>query len=90
MGTNRDSYWLWSDVRLTAGNSTTGVSWRWACESHEAFVKVATHDCLVYMNLPICLVALVVLLISLRNVNVQQPSDASWHRFARKFDFAGL
>jgi len=44
----------------------------------------------VYMNLPISLVALVVLLISLRNVNVGGSHDASWRSLRQKFDFLGL
>jgi hypothetical protein len=75
---------------VTAGNTSTGISWRWACESSVALVKVVTHDHIVYINLPICVVALVVLLISLRSVDVQRTSDTSWQKFGQKFDFAGL
>lgn len=49
-------------------------SWRWAF----------------YLNLPVCFVALVFLLPSLRNVRLNKPSDASWLELARRFDFLGL
>ena len=44
----------------------------------------------VYMNLPICLVAFVVLTISLRSVDLDRSSDISWRELATKFDFVGL
>lgn len=44
----------------------------------------------VYLNLPICLVAFVVLLISLRGISLGKSDDASWRKLARKFDFGGL
>ncbi|KAI0735458.1 amino acid permease ScVBA-like protein [Earliella scabrosa] len=49
-------------------------NWRWAF----------------YMNLPICAVATVVLWLCLRHMYVARPSDLSWSRFARTFDFIGL
>ena len=44
----------------------------------------------VYMNFPICLVAFIVLATSLRNVNLDRTSNASWRELASKFDFVGL
>jgi hypothetical protein len=44
----------------------------------------------VYMNPPICLVAFVVLAISLRTVNLDRNSNTSWRELAAKFDFVGL
>ena len=44
----------------------------------------------VYMNLPICLVAFIVLAISLRTVNLDRNSNASWRELAATFDFIGL
>jgi len=44
----------------------------------------------VYMNLPICLVASIVLVISLRNVNLDGGPNTSWRELATKFDFVGL
>ncbi|KAH7915108.1 major facilitator superfamily domain-containing protein [Hygrophoropsis aurantiaca] len=45
---------------------------------------------LVYLNLPVCLVAFIVIGLSLRNVSVGRSSDATWKRLAQKFDFVGL
>ncbi|KAF5356018.1 hypothetical protein D9756_004206 [Leucocoprinus leucothites] len=43
-----------------------------------------------YINLPICVVAFFVLIISLRGVEPIQATDASWRALAKKFDFVGL
>jgi hypothetical protein len=45
---------------------------------------------LVYLNLPICFVAFVVLAISLRGAELDCSKDASWQTFLTKFDFLGL
>ncbi|KAJ3556865.1 hypothetical protein NM688_g1790 [Phlebia brevispora] len=50
------------------------LSWRWAF----------------YLNLPVCLVALIVLYISLRGVQLGSSKDTSWKAFGRTFDFLGL
>ena len=44
----------------------------------------------VYINLPICLVASIVLVISLRSVDLDRRSDISWSELTAKFDFVGL
>ncbi|KAJ7275380.1 major facilitator superfamily domain-containing protein [Mycena haematopus] len=44
----------------------------------------------VYLNLPVCLVAFIVLFTSLRHVQLGKPSDASWRSFIETFDFGGL
>ena len=44
----------------------------------------------VYMNPPICLVAFIVLVISLRTVNLDSNSNTSWRELTTKFDFVGL
>jgi len=44
----------------------------------------------VYVNLPICLFASIVLVISLWNVNLERGSNTSWRELATKFDFVGL
>jgi len=76
-------------------NTGSAFNWRWSCMCRfRSFVTlwVLIHDsCFtVYMNLPICLVASIVLVISLRNVNLDRRSDASWRELATKFDFVGL
>lgn len=55
-------------------NSGGLLSWRWAF----------------YLNLPVCLVALTVLLLALRGVDVGVSQQTSWNRFAHTFDFLGL
>ncbi|KAG2156490.1 major facilitator superfamily domain-containing protein [Suillus bovinus] len=45
---------------------------------------------LVYMNLPVCLFAFLLLSLSLRNVTLGQAKHASWKNFTEKFDFIGL
>ncbi|KII93380.1 hypothetical protein PLICRDRAFT_171143 [Plicaturopsis crispa FD-325 SS-3] len=55
-------------------SNTKSLSWRWAF----------------YLNVPVCFVALVVLLISLRNVHLGRPKSASWRALGQKFDFIGL
>lgn len=44
----------------------------------------------VYLNLPVCLVALAVLILALRGVDVGVSQETSWRRFAHTFDFLGL
>ncbi|KAF8649796.1 hypothetical protein AX16_005562 [Volvariella volvacea WC 439] len=50
------------------------LSWRWGF----------------YLNLPICCVALLVLVPSLHDVQLTKASDASWRALAQRFDFGGL
>ncbi|KIP11457.1 hypothetical protein PHLGIDRAFT_27930 [Phlebiopsis gigantea 11061_1 CR5-6] len=44
----------------------------------------------IYLNLPVCLVALGVLLFALHGVDVGTPQGTSWRALARTFDFLGL
>ncbi|KAI0050719.1 amino acid permease ScVBA-like protein [Auriscalpium vulgare] len=44
----------------------------------------------VYLNIPICLVAVLILAASLHNAGLHAAQDASWKSFWQKFDFAGL
>ncbi|KIJ68672.1 hypothetical protein HYDPIDRAFT_82506 [Hydnomerulius pinastri MD-312] len=44
----------------------------------------------VYMNLPVCMVAFVLLVLSLRDVSLGRAKGASWRAFLQKFDFIGL
>ncbi|KAJ7596686.1 amino acid permease ScVBA-like protein [Mycena floridula] len=50
------------------------LSWRWGF----------------YLNLPVCLFAFIVLSLSLRGVELQRSSNASWNKLVHKFDFGGL
>lgn len=43
-----------------------------------------------YLNLPVCIIAFVVLWIALRDVSVGCPHDVSWSQFLQRFDFVGL
>ncbi|ESK98494.1 amino acid permease -like protein [Moniliophthora roreri MCA 2997] len=43
-----------------------------------------------YLNLPVCIVGLLVLLVSLRNVHLRPVSEALWDSLLRRFDFGGL
>ena len=44
----------------------------------------------VYINLPVCGLAFVILWVSLRRVYARRVSDLSWGDFGRTFDFLGL
>ncbi|KAF9229583.1 MFS general substrate transporter [Gyrodon lividus] len=44
----------------------------------------------IYLNLPVCMVAFVLLTLSLRDVTLGRTKGASWRAFAQKFDFLGL
>ncbi|KAI6045068.1 hypothetical protein EDC04DRAFT_2865571 [Pisolithus marmoratus] len=44
----------------------------------------------VYLNLPVCLVALVLIALSLRDMRFGRAKSASWHALALHFDFVGL
>ncbi|KAF9459435.1 major facilitator superfamily domain-containing protein [Collybia nuda] len=55
-------------------NGLDALSWRWGF----------------YLNLPICLVAFVVLLISLRGISFGKSDNVSWRSLALNFDFGGL
>ncbi|KAJ7770795.1 amino acid permease ScVBA-like protein [Mycena maculata] len=60
---------------LFSGSHTSGtLSWRYGF----------------YMNLPVCLVAFIVLFTSLRHVQLGKASNASWRSFIQTFDFGGL
>ena len=54
------------------------------------FFRKTSDVVLVYMNLPLCFVALVVLVTSLHRVELKTASNASWLTLSRKFDFVGL
>ena len=45
---------------------------------------------IVYLNLPVCLVAFVILTLSLRGVRIGSTKNVSWRTFGRTFDFLGL
>ncbi|KAJ7102269.1 major facilitator superfamily domain-containing protein [Mycena belliarum] len=55
-------------------NQSSNLSWRYGF----------------YLNLPVCLVAFVVLAIALRPVQLGRASNASWRSFIDTFDFGGL
>ncbi|KAF8559339.1 MFS general substrate transporter [Imleria badia] len=60
---------------FSSGSSASSIiSWRWAF----------------YMNLPVCTVAFILLILSLRDVTISRANGASWQTFARNFDFLGL
>ncbi|KZV77583.1 MFS general substrate transporter [Peniophora sp. CONT] len=59
---------------LFSGSESRGVSWRWAF----------------YINLPICVIAMIVLTLSLRGIEIGFSQSASWRGLLAKFDFAGL
>ena len=44
----------------------------------------------VYINLPVCLIAFIVLAPSLRGVEFQRTEDSGWQTFIQRFDFVGL
>ncbi|KAI6159605.1 amino acid permease ScVBA-like protein [Pisolithus thermaeus] len=56
---------------LFSSGASTTFNWRWAF----------------YLNLPVCLVALVLIALSLRNIRFGRAKSASWHALAQHFDF---
>lgn len=72
--------WSFSAIAgpLLGGFFSTGASttlnWRWAF----------------CMNVPICIVAWILVLLSLRGVSFERANNASWQAFIHKFDFIGL
>ena len=75
----------------TADNGV--LSWRWACKRVYFFIysdRLIRILCTVYLNLPVCLVALVVMWFSLREIELGPSVDVSWRIFGQTFDFFGL
>ena len=67
------------------------IGWRWGCKSGIIYIFFEmSQSSLVYINLPVCFVALVILAASLRGVQLKQASDVTWQTLAQKFDFLGL
>ncbi|KAE9410733.1 amino acid permease ScVBA-like protein [Gymnopus androsaceus JB14] len=58
---------------LFSSSQTTFLNWRWCF----------------YLNLPICLIGFLILLVALRNVQLDPQTDPSYS-FLRRFDFGGL
>ncbi|KIK71339.1 hypothetical protein GYMLUDRAFT_90316 [Collybiopsis luxurians FD-317 M1] len=58
---------------LFSGDPASFVNWRWCF----------------YLNLPVCLIGFLILLVALRNVRLDPPTNASYS-FLRRFDFGGL
>lgn len=77
-------------TQITLAGSSTGLSWRWACESNQRISVRELIETIVYLNLPVCLVAFIVLFFSLRTVQLQQSANISWRVFIQRFDFLGL
>ncbi|PPQ90416.1 hypothetical protein CVT25_014934 [Psilocybe cyanescens] len=72
-----ESSWTFAYCSLNntrTGQSRSSVGWRWGF----------------YINLPICFLAVVILALSLRRVELTRASNASWRVLAKSFDFIGL
>lgn len=52
--------------------------------------SLSTNSSTVYLNLPVCLIALGVLLFALHGVDVGAAQETSWRGFTKTFDFLGL
>ena len=85
------------DATLTQYRAETSgsLNWRWACKSRS--IKSCSLRLLisllkrtVYINLPVCAFAFVVLWLSLRHAYVGDAPQVSWSHFGRTFDFVGL
>ncbi|KAF8640560.1 hypothetical protein AX17_000222 [Amanita inopinata Kibby_2008] len=59
---------------FSGSHSSKTLSWRWGF----------------YLNLPICLIALMILLYALHDVDFPKSADVTWHTLAKRFDFGGL
>lgn len=57
-----------------SSQGNSSLGWRWAF----------------YLNLPVCLVATIVLVLSLYGAGPERPKSASWKVFLQRFDFIGL
>lgn len=69
------------------------MSWRWAC----AYAVLLDHSgaypnplTLVYLNVPVCLLAFSILKISLYGVQLPKHHDVPWREALSKFDLGGL
>ncbi|KAL4068288.1 major facilitator superfamily domain-containing protein [Scleroderma yunnanense] len=59
---------------LFSTGASTTVNWRWAF----------------YLNLPVCAVAWILIVLSLRDVSFDRAKSATWRSLALRFDFVGL
>ncbi|KAF5311769.1 hypothetical protein D9619_003385 [Psilocybe cf. subviscida] len=59
---------------IFSGKNASRTGWRWGF----------------YINLPICLFSFAVLFWSLRGIELNKPSNASWKTLRERFDFFGL
>ncbi|KAG1885617.1 major facilitator superfamily domain-containing protein [Suillus subluteus] len=60
------------------------------CYSSPFYAPISNSGLLVYMNLPVCAFAFLLLSVSLRDVTLGHAKHASWKNFTEKFDFFGL
>ncbi|EIW86443.1 MFS general substrate transporter [Coniophora puteana RWD-64-598 SS2] len=69
-------------------NWSQALSVTWSCSAVAGPILGGLFS--IFLNLPVCFAAFVVLLITLHNVPLSCARDASWRSFAQKFDFVGL
>jgi MFS family permease len=90
----------WHDLlpsaRLTIwpplGELGTVLNWRWSCASVCASVLYCQTDVesAVYINLPICFCAVVIMALSLYHIPLNATTKTTWQGFISTFDFIGL
>lgn len=77
---------------IARSSASSIISWRWACELQRGCIRSLLNRVFtqVYMNLPVCTVAFILLALSLRDVTISRTKGASWQSFTQKIDFLGL
>ncbi|KAL4069436.1 major facilitator superfamily domain-containing protein [Scleroderma citrinum] len=58
--------------------------------SSEQFHLISDSDFTLYLNLPVCAVAWILIVLSLRDVSFDRAKSATWRSLALRFDFVGL
>ena len=68
------------------------MTWRWGCTFFLFMwtIRIPFTPFPVYINLPVCLVALIILALSLRGVEFKISPNSTVPKLLKSFDFIGL